>query len=286
MNQSKLLTPAQVQQFRDHGYLSPVRVMSTDQAVGYRARLEAFERAQGKPLTGNQRAKTYLLFSWAYEILTHPRILDAVEDLIGPDILVYHWTSWLKEANSPAFVSWHQDATYFGLEPLEQVTCWVALSPSNTESGCMRVLPDSHRLGQLPVDMKPDKDNLLTSGQTAKLSVADADTVEMPLQPGEMSLHHTCTVHGSKGNNSRDRRIGFCLDFVPAHVKPNQHLIKSGALCSALLVRGKAQHDLFPPELPPVGDADPVSVKQHEAGVANYRRMVAALGHMTAGRLD
>ena len=127
MSETKLLAPAQVQHFRQHGYLSPVRVMSAQDAGGYRAKLEAFERSQGKPLTGNQRAKTYLLFSWAYEILTHPKILDAVEDLIGPDILVYHWTSWLKEANSPAFVSWHQDATYFGLEPLEQVTCWVAL---------------------------------------------------------------------------------------------------------------------------------------------------------------
>ncbi len=286
MGAPKLLTAGQIQSFRDNGHLSPVRVMSIEEAAGYRARLEAFERHQGRPLTGNQRAKSYLLFTWAYEVLTHPKVLDAVEDLIGPDILVYHWTSWIKEARSPSFVSWHQDSTYFGLEPLDEVTAWVALSPATTRSGCMRVLPGSHKLGQLPVDLRPDKDNLLTSGQTVKLSVADADTVEMPLQPGEVSLHHTCTIHGSKGNDSDDRRIGFCLDFVPAHVKPNRHLIESGALCSALLVRGRQHHDLFPQEKPPIGDGDPVSAREHEAGVASYRHMVGALGHMTAGRLD
>lgn len=282
----KLLTHSQIDSFRENGFLSPVRVMDTQEAAGYRAKLEDFERSQGGPLNGNQRAKTYLLFKWAYEILTHPKILDAVEDLIGPDILVYHWTSWIKEAHSPAFVSWHQDSTYFGLEPLAEVTAWVALSPATSEAGCMRVLPGSHKLGQLPVDLKPDKDNLLSSGQTVKLSVADADTVEMPLQPGEMSLHHTCTIHGSRGNHSSDRRIGFCLDFVPAHVKPNRYLIENGALCSALLVRGKMRHDLFPPEKPPVGNADPISTREHEAGVESYRRMVQALGHMTASRFD
>jgi non-heme Fe2+,alpha-ketoglutarate-dependent halogenase len=286
MNSPKLLREAQIKSFRDKGHLSPVRVMSAEEATGYRAKLEAFERQQGFPLTGNQRAKTYLLFTWAYEVLTHPKVLDAVEDLIGPDILVYHWTSWIKEPRSKSFVSWHQDGTYFGLEPLDQVTAWVALSPATIEAGCMRVLPESHKLGQLPVDLRPDKDNLLSSGQTAKLSVADKDTVPMPLQPGEMSLHHTSTVHGSGGNNSDDRRIGFCLDFVPAHVKPNKHLIESGALCSALLVRGKLHHDYFPQEKPPKGIADPDSVREHEAGVASYRRMVQSLGHMTAGRFD
>jgi non-heme Fe2+,alpha-ketoglutarate-dependent halogenase len=286
MSKPKVLSDAQVQCYRDSGYASPVRVMSAEQAAGYRAKLEAFERGQGGPLNGNQRAKTYLLFSWAYEILTHPRILDAVEDLIGPDIMVYHWTSWIKEARSPGYVSWHQDSTYFGLDPLEQVTAWVALSNADTVSGCMRVLPGSNRLGQLPSELKPHKDNLLSSGQSVRHAFNEGDAVEMPLKPGEMSLHHTCTIHGSGGNQSDDRRIGFCLNFIPAHVKPNADLLATGALCSALLVRGKAHHDLFPQEEPPVGDSDPVSMHEHEKGVASYRRMVQALGHMTAGRFD
>jgi non-haem Fe2+, alpha-ketoglutarate-dependent halogenase len=286
MTSPKVLTPAQVRQFNDEGFLSPIPILSTGEAAGYRARLEAFERSQGSPLKGGQRNKAYLLFTWAYEIMTHPSLLDAVEDLIGPDLVVYHSTAWIKEARSPGFVSWHQDSTYFGLEPLEEVTAWVALSPATTKSGCVRVLPGSHKLGQLPADMRPDQNNLLTSGQTVKFSVDDASTVEMPLAPGEVSLHQACTIHGSAGNDSDDRRIGLCLHYVPAHVRPNAHLIKSGALCSALRVRGAKKHDLFPAEPAPLADNDKAAIAAHAAAVASYRNMVQALGHMTAGRLD
>lgn len=286
MGEHRVLSSAHVTQYRDDGFASPIRVMPREEAMAYRAKLEAFEQRQGFALNGNQRAKTYLLFSWAYELLTHPRILDAVEDLVGPDILAYHWTTWIKEPRSPGFVSWHQDSTYFGLEPLEEVTVWLALSEANSESGCMRALPGSHRHGQLPSEMKPDENNLLTSGQTVQFSFDELDTVAMPLEPGEMSMHNTCTVHGSGGNNGADRRIGFCMSFIPAHVRPIQHLIEQDAISSAMLVRGKCQHDLFPDETPPAGDADPISAERHRVGVERYRRMVKALGHMTAERFD
>lgn len=281
-----VLTNVQTEEFRERGYVSPIRVMSADEAAAYRARLEAFERAQGSPLKGGQRNKGYLLFTWANEILHNPKLLDAIEDLIGPDFVVYHSTTWIKEANSPGFVSWHQDSTYFGLEQLEQVTAWVALSKADRAAGCVRVLPGSHKLGQLPADLRPDKNNLLSSGQTVKLDIDDKATVEMPLQPGEVSLHHACTVHGSAGNETADRRIGLCLHFVPSHVMPMEHLRKSGALCSAMLVRGRAMHAFFPPEPEPKSDCDEASISAHAEAVASYRRMVGALGHNTASRFD
>lgn len=282
----KVLTPAQIESFNEQGHLSPIRVMSAEQAAGYRARLEAFEAGQGSPLKGGQRNKTYLLFTWAREILMNERLVDTIEDLLGPDLLVYHSTTWIKESQAAGFVSWHQDSTYFGLEPLEQVTAWVALSNATVEAGCMRVLPKSHKLGQLPSDLKPDKNNLLTSGQTVKLDVDPAKVVAMPLQPGEVSLHHACTVHGSPGNESNDRRIGLCLHFVPAHVRPIEHLVRSNALCSAILVRGKTKHDLYPLEQPPRADNDAAAIAEHAKAVACYRSMVGALGHVTAARLD
>ena len=107
----KFLTAQQIDAFATSGYVSPIRIVSADQAVAYRERLEQFERAQGSPLKGGQRNKGYLLFTWAYEIMTNPALLDAVEDLIGPDFVVYHSTTWIKEANAPGFVSWHQDST-------------------------------------------------------------------------------------------------------------------------------------------------------------------------------
>ena len=286
MSKLKVLSPAQVKGFDEQGYASPVRVMSAEDAAGYRARLEAFERSQGSAMKGGQRNKTYLLFRWAHEVLVHPKVLDAVEDLIGPDIVVYHSTTWIKESRAPGFVSWHQDSTYFGLEPHEQVTAWVALSDASVPAGCMRVLPKSHKLGQLPNDLKPDANNLLTSGQTVQLDFDENSTVSMPLQPGEMSLHHACTVHGSGGNASDDRRIGLCMHYVPAHVRPIDHLVRSRALCSAMLVRGKRKHDLFPDERSPQADNDAAAIAEHAAGIASYRSMVGALGHLTAARLD
>lgn len=282
----KQLTSAQVESFSDKGFVSPLRIMSTAEAAGYRARLEGFERAQASPLKGGQRNKGYLLFTWAYEILHNPVLLDAVEDLIGPSFVVYHATTWIKEARSPGFVSWHQDSTYFGLEPLDQVTAWVALSPASIEAGCVRVLPASHKLGQLPNDLRPQKNNLLSSGQTVKLDFDESRTVPMPLEPGEVSLHHACTVHGSGGNLSDDRRIGLCLHFVPSYVRPMKHLIEKGALCSAMLVRGQPEHPHFPPEPAPQSDCDPDAIAAHAKAVASYRGMVQALGHNTASRFD
>ena len=282
----KLLTSSHIQSFNDLGFVSPIRIMSPLQAADYRRRLEAFEQAQQSPLKGGQRNKGYLLFTWAYEILTNSVLLDAIEDLIGPNFVVYHSTTWIKEANSPGFVSWHQDSTYFGLEPLEEVTAWVALSPASIDAGCVRVLPSSHKLGQLPADLRPQKDNLLSSGQTVQLDFDDTKTLAMPLEPGEVSLHHACAIHGSSGNNSSDRRIGLCLHFVPCHVRPMKRLIEKGALCSAMLVRGNLEHEYFPPERAPQGDCDLDALAVHAEAVESYRRMVQALGHNTASRFD
>ncbi|MGE3067034.1 MAG: phytanoyl-CoA dioxygenase family protein [Hyphomicrobiaceae bacterium] len=286
MSSNKVLSSDQVKSFRDNGYVFPVRVMSAEDAAGYRARLETFERAQGSPLKGDQRTKNYLLFTWANEILHHPRILDAVEDLYGPDLMVYTTTNWIKEPNSGSFVSWHQDCTYFGLEPLDNVTVWLALSRADSESGCMRVLPGSHKSGQLPSRLEPVKNNLLSSGQVVEHQFNENDTVEMPLEPGEMSMHHTCTIHGSPGNRSADRRIGICMHFMPASNRPLQKLIDAGSICSTTLVRGRRHHELFPHETPPASDADQAARTAHAAGISNYRNMMLALGNQTPGRFD
>ncbi len=286
MTDYKILSREQVASYHDKGYVAPIRVMSEADAAGYRAKLEAVEEAQGSPLNGLQRTKTYLLFRWAYEIATHPKILDAVEDVVGPDIVVYHWTSWIKEKQSPAYVSWHQDSPYFGLEPFDQITAWLALSEANETSGCMRVVPASQKLGELPVELNPEKNNLLSSGQVAQLAIEDHETVAMPLKPGEISLHNTLTVHGSPGNQGDDRRIGFCANFAPAHVRPNPTIIKSGTFPSVMLVRGKLHHDYFPLETAPVTDQDTGAQHQHQDAIARYRAMVSALGNQTAGRFD
>src|ERR1700720_1484109 len=137
----KVLTQTQIDQFHEQGFVSPIRVMSDAEALGYRSRLERFERETGGSLSGHLRHKSHLLFTWLNDLVRHPRILDAVEDVVGPNILCWGTSFFIKEPRNPAFVSWHQDSTYWGLDPADVVTAWVALTDSNAANGAMRVIP-------------------------------------------------------------------------------------------------------------------------------------------------
>lgn len=239
---SKLLSPEQVAAYERDGFVCPVPVLSTAEAQAARAELEAWEAARGAPIDFPEKSKSYLLFDWADQLVHHPRILDAVEDLIGPDILVYHSTLFLKEAHSAAFVRWHQDSTYFYLAPHLHVTAWVALSDASEAAGCMRALPGSHRWGSIAHDDKPEPMNMIRRGQGISERF-DAETgCAMPLRTGEMSLHHTDLVHASGANDTNDRRIGLAISYIPTRVRPTG-AVQPHALC----VRGQ-DHGHFRPE--------------------------------------
>src|ERR1700732_2640159 len=213
----KMLNNARIAQYREDGFLSPVRVMGEDEALALRARLEAIEAAMGGPLRGDLRHKTHLLFPFLAELVRHRRILDAIEDLFGPDILCWSSNFFIKEAADPAFVSWHQDSTYWGLSAPDVATAWVALTPSNDANGAMAVIPRSHRFDQLPHRDTFHRHNLLTRGQEVMVEVDETKAVPLNLRPGEMSLHHVRLVHGSAPNPSFDRRIGFAIRYIPTH---------------------------------------------------------------------
>ena len=239
----KRLTESQVEQYRRDGFASPVAVLDAAEVAALRADLEAWEARQGHPLDFPEKSKSYLLYKWADALVHHPAVLDAVEDLIGPDILVYHSTMWIKEAHTPAYVRWHQDGAYFFLDPLDHVTAWVALSDASERAGCMRVLPGTHRLPMIAHDDKPGRYNMIKRGQGISDRFDGETGVAMPLKAGELSLHHTALVHCSPGNDGDDRRMGYGISFIPAHVRPTGPLAPS-----ALLVRGVDRHRHFLPE--------------------------------------
>ena len=137
----KRLSEAEIERYRGDGYLAPLRVLDVGEANAMRRALEAFEAERGEPLKGSVRFKSHLLFRWLADLVRSPRLVDAVEDLIGPDILCWtsHW--WIKEPRSPQFVSWHQDSQYWGVDTENLVSAWIALSPATVESGCMRCIP-------------------------------------------------------------------------------------------------------------------------------------------------
>jgi hypothetical protein len=276
-----VLTDREIAGYRRDGFLSPVRVISSEAAAQGRRELEAMESAMGGELRGPARTKFYLRYPWAHRLATTPRILDLVEDLIGPDILLYQTTAWIKNAGDNAYVSWHQDNTYWGFNPCNVLSVWVALSPARPESGSMRFLPASHKLGQLPVRYDVQEDNLLTSGQTAEIDPSLFEPFATSLEPGEASIHHAFMVHGSPPNVSTDRRLGITFVYHP----PSLHQlgeIRTGAL----LVRGEDRYGHFEPEQPPVAADDPETIARHERGAALYRAKAEELGNRTITRRD
>src|SRR6202046_2757190 len=206
------LSEAAVRQYRELGYCAPVAALSSAEAAALRKRLETFEADAGA-LSGSLRHKPHLLFTWLNDLIRHPRILDAVEDIIGPDILCWGTSFFIKEKRDASYVSWHQDSTYWGLEPPDIITAWVALSDSTTENGAMRVVPGSHTVSQIPHRDTFSANNLLSRGQEIMVEVEKSKAVELPLQPGAMSLHHVRLIHGSEPNPSAKRRIGFAIRY-------------------------------------------------------------------------
>lgn len=254
---AKRLSTEAVAQYRRDGFHFPVRVLSAQEARSYRDRLEVAERAAGGPLAGDRRHKVHLLYTWANELARHPAILDAVEDVIGPDILCWSTTFFTKEAQSPAFVSWHQDATYWGLSTDDVITAWVAFADAPVESGAMKFWPGSHLRNQLEHRDTFDQNNLLTRGQEIAVDVPDGAGVDVTLKAGEMSLHHVLLVHGSGPNTTDDRRIGFAIRYIPPHVR--QLKVRD----SAMLVRGRDTHGNFDLEPNPRADLDPAALAAH-----------------------
>ena len=258
---ARRLTADEVLRYRRDGFHFPMRVLSPEEARTCRDHLEAHERATGGPIAGDMRHKVHLLFTWANELARHPAILDAVEDIIGPDILCWSSTFFIKEARSPSFVSWHQDATYWGLSTDEVVTAWVAFADAPVESGAMRFWPGSHLRKQLEHRDTFDENNLLSRGQEIAVDVPDGAGVDVPLKAGEMSLHHVLLAHASGPNTTDDRRIGLALRYIPPHVR--QLKVRD----SATLVRGHDPFGNFDPEPAPKADLDPAALATHREAV-------------------
>lgn len=241
----KVLTQAQIDQYWRDGFVPKIRVMSRSEAERARAQLEDYERRTGGPLRGNLRHKAHLLFPFLSEIVRNNRLLDAVEDLYGPNLLCWTSNFFIKEARNPAFVSWHQDATYWGLSAPDVVSAWVALTPSTLENGAMGVIPGSHRLEQLPHCDTFDCNNLLTRGQEVMVEVDESKAVDLELEPGEASLHHVLLVHGSPPNASADRRIGFAIRYIPTSVR-QLHGEDGATLVRGVDTLGHFQHEPIP----------------------------------------
>jgi non-heme Fe2+,alpha-ketoglutarate-dependent halogenase len=267
---SKKLKTDEVERYRRDGILFPVDVFPPDEAAGLLRRFEASERDHGGRLAGRSNQKPHLLYPWMDEVVRHPAILDAVEDVLGPDIFCWGSQFFTKNARDESYVSWHQDGTYWGLSSPDVVTAWVALTPSLPENGCMRVIPATHNK-QVPHADTFAESNLLSRGQEIAVEVDLAQAVDVILQPGQMSLHHVLIFHGSEQNASDMRRVGFAIRYVPTHVSQS-----SGIRESALLVRGKDEFGNFDHETSPEAEMHPAAVARHKQVIDRQMQILYA----------
>jgi hypothetical protein len=273
------LTAEQVEQYRRDGYVCPVPVMTSAEALQLRKQLEAVEARQGGKLEAAQRSRAFLLFKWLDDLIRDPRVLDPVEQLIGPDILCWSTIFWIKDSGSKSFVGWHQDNTYWGLSSRNVITAWFAISDASVDAGCMKVMPGTHQGETLRHEDTYHQDNMLTRGQVIP-GLDESRATYMPLRAGEMSLHNYCLAHGSGPNVSADRRIGVSMHFMPPGTKQ-----VVGAWDCAALVRGEDRYGHFERAPMPARDFDPDAVAFHAQAAKAMRDVLYAGAERKLGRL-
>ncbi len=240
------LTQSQKDAYWDDGYLFPIKVADTTQAAQWRSDLQTIEANwldNGLPLPLNtyKRVNAQVVMPLACEIGLHNPILDAVEGILGPDVMLYSVEFLTKEAHTKHVVTMHQDLAYWGMGDMDNIlTAWLALSPATTASGCMDFVKGSHKNEILKHEDSFDELNLLSRGQEIAVDVAEEDKVAVELPPGFMSLHHGLTIHGSGPNVSDDRRIGVAIRYISSKMR------KAGGVKDyAIPARGSYGKDSF-----------------------------------------
>lgn len=232
------------------GFLFPIDVVDAGEAREIRADLEAAEAELAEDSERLALLRTYpdrVLPSFD-KLIRNDRAVAAASAVLGPDLMVWSASLFIKKANSPNIVSWHQDLTYWGLDDAEETTCWVALSPSNTASGCMKFVPGSHMKQLVPHVDTFDDNNLLSRGQEIAVDVDENDAVAVELMTGQASLHHGHLFHASGPNSSDDRRIGVAIRFIKPSMKQD-----SGDRPLVALVSGEDHFGNFTVAGPPSG---------------------------------
>jgi non-heme Fe2+,alpha-ketoglutarate-dependent halogenase len=242
------LSAEQVARFHRDGCVFPVTVFEPDEVRRFRAAFDAYSDAYHREsrTTPPKSREDWLVFPhlrhrWAYDVVTHPRVVDAVESILGPDVMVWDAKLFPKPPRSTAYVSWHQDATYMPMGPLEHVvTAWIALSDSTAENGAMQFLPGTHVEGQKAHAKTFAERNLLSYGQEIEAEIDPSRIVDVVLAPGQMSLHHLHLVHGSPANPSDRPRIGISVNYLSPDVVDRAEIPRP-----ARLLRGRDAYGHF-----------------------------------------
>ena len=263
------LSGSDLSKYWESGFISPIDVFTSSETQRFRQEFESLEHRFG----GQDRARSFttdihLIQRWAWDVATNPRILACVSGVLGDNVLLWSTNWFIKEPGDRKIVSFHQDASYWGLGPHEVITAWIALSDAPTESGPMVFIPGSHKGDLIDHEDTYAPNNLLTRGQVVKKDLSDKELIEAPLKAGQMSLHHVRTIHGSRANTSDDRRIGMVLRYCSARVKQTK-----GA-DTAVLVSGKDEHQHFELLNKPRNDLGETEMMAHKKAITQMERLL------------
>lgn len=275
------LTNDEVTGYQEAGYIAPIRIL--DAAEAKRARdlvAQLVQKRETDPrLNDIMYYKSHIAIQWFAELCRHPKILDAAESLLGPNLLLWNSSFLPKAPHSKTWFTWHQDATYWGLEPPRILSVWLAVAATTSENGCLRVIPGSQRLGQLPHENTFDPTVGLPRGQRVTSELDESQAIELPLAAGEASLHDVLVVHGSGSNQTDDWRLGCNMTFLASEVRP------LNGPETAVLVRGRDDYGHFGQEPWPEGDLTPATLAAHAAAMASMgtRRSEKAPAAETVG---
>ncbi len=259
----KVLTHAQLKSYQEEGFVSPIDCISVDQASHFFQSIESYENEFKEDVSVNIRVRAVLAFKWMIDLARHPKIAGALQDCIGPNVLLFLSGVWSKRPGTDTFVSWHQDGAYNPFDRNTGATAWVGLTDSTPEKGNIRCIPGSHR-EIIPHEERFDKDNILSRGQSVpKVDVSKA--VDLPLRAGQFSIHHELLVHGSAPNKTKSRRLGISFACVPTEARP-----LSGP-DTGILIAGENNPGHWVLNKEPSFDLDPVGLEELKSVQAAYR---------------
>ena len=251
--------------YDDNGYFLPIDVMSSSKAFEASRKLEKISKNPNSNILHPWNLQAHLLANWIYNICSNPKVLDIIELLIGPNILIQSADIFIKPPKNNKHINWHQDANYWGLEPFELVTGWIALTDVFPRNGCMNYLPKSHLFNKIHHTETFDKNSDLTRGQEINLNIDIDKQVPVILKAGQMSLHHCLLAHGSGSNLTDKHRVGIAIRYLPTHVKQTD-----GPPISMILARGEDKFNYFQKDKIPKGDFDEITIAEHNKAMSPH----------------
>ena len=245
--------------YDDNGYYLPIDAIENTKIDKAYEKLIKLYQNPPKNIKHPWNLQAHLLANWIYELCISPLLLDAVEKVIGPNILIQSADIFIKPAKGKNHINWHQDANYWGLNPYELVTGWIALTDVNLDNGCMSYLPKSHLKNKIEHIETFDKRSDLTRGQEVKIDIDNKEVVPVILKKGQAALHHCLLAHGSGPNLTEFPRIGIAVRYLPTHIKQTK-----GPPISMILARGIDEYKNFKMDKIPTGDFDFEAIAEHD----------------------